>query len=280
MTATSGRLKRRDRVAMATWPRDADARIGMRLQLDWDRIVLAHPNIAPVAMVGFALGQALAANPVANRRVALWKVRPHRTVRLSFAVHASNDLRIAVVDRADELSPTEFQRALRASAREARSRTGPLARATRLVEAVPVVVSRPALRCFSALTSGLGIGVMGITGTPFGAALISSVARFGLPAVDVPFVSFTRCALVCSVGAVAPGVVVRDGAPAVANLLGVNVSYDHRICDASQLASLLLSFETALYHDPVFGPPQPVRDRYRSGGDLPRSPKVGRDEHF
>lgn len=222
----------------------------MRLQLDWDRIARAHPNIAPVAIVGFALAQALAAHPVANRRAGRWKVRPHRTVRLSFAVHASNDLRVAVVDRADELSPTEFQRALRAAARDARRRSGPLARATRLVEAVPVMVSRPALRCWSALTVGLGIGAMGIPGSPFGAALISSVARFGLPAVDVPFVPFTRCALVCSVGAVAPGVFVRDGAPAVVNLLGVNVSYDHRICDASQLASLLRSFETAIYNDP------------------------------
>ena len=110
MNASSGRLKRRDRVAMATWPGGVDARIGMHLQLDWDRIARTHPNIAPVAIVGFALGQALAANPVANRRAGRWKVRPHRTVRLSFAIHASNDLRIAVVDRADELSPQEFQR--------------------------------------------------------------------------------------------------------------------------------------------------------------------------
>ncbi len=92
---------------------------------------------------------------------------------------------------------------------------------------------------------------MGIPGAPFGAALISSVARFGLPAVDVPFVPFTRCALVCSVGAVASAVVVRDGAPAVANILGVSVSYDHRVCDASQLASLLRSFETAIYNSPA-----------------------------
>ncbi len=253
MTASPGRLKRRDRVAMATWPGDVDARIGMRLQLDWDRIAHAHPGIAPIAIVGFALGQALAANPVANRRAGRWKVRSHRTVRLSFAIHASNDLRIAVVDRADELSPQEFQRALRTSAREARSRSGPLARATRLVEAVPVVVSRPALRCWSAL-AGWGIGALGIPGAPFGAALISSVARFGLPAVDVPFVPFTRCALVCSVGAVATGVVVRDGAPAAANLLGVSVSYDHRVCDASQLASLLRSFETAIYNGPPATP--------------------------
>ena len=251
MKATSGRLRRRDRVAMATWPTGVDARIGLRLQLDWDRIALAHPHIAPVAIVGYALGQALAANPVANRRAVLWQVRPHRTVRLSFAVHASNDLRIAVVDRADELSPQEFQSALRTSTRDARRRRGPLARATRLVEAVPVVVSRPALRLWSALSAGVGIGMMGIPGAPFGAALISSVARFGLPAVDVPFVPFTRCALVCSVGAIAAGVVVHDGAPAVANLLGVNVSYDHRICDASQLASLLRSFETAIYKSPA-----------------------------
>ncbi len=198
-------------------------------------------------MVGFALGQAFAQNPQANRRVAIWGIRSNPTVRLSFAVDVHDSLRIAVVDRADELEPRAFQQALIGATREARSGDGPLGTATRVLESAPVFLSRPALRLASALTAGLGIGVLGIPGAPFGAALISSVERFGMPAVDVPFVPFTRCALVCSVGSIAPAVIARDGDAVVVDTIDVRVSYDHRVCDGAQLAALLDSFIVACY---------------------------------
>lgn len=241
------RPRRRDRVALATWPKDHAARIGLGVRLEWDRVRVVHPKIDPVAVIGFALAQALAKNPLANRRVAIWGVRSNPTVRLSFAVDSRDDLRIAVVDSADELDARALQRALLGSAREARARRGRLALATRVVESLPVIVSRPGLRAWSALSAGLGIGMFGIPGAPFGAAMISSVARFGLPAVDVPFVPFTRCALVCSVGAIAPSVVARDGAAVVVDTVEVRVSYDHRVCDGAQLAGLLEDFLRACY---------------------------------
>ena len=241
------RPRRRDRVALATWPRDHTARIGLDLRLEWDRVKVVHPKVDPVAVIGFALAQALATNPLANRRVAIWGVRSNPTVRLSFAVDSRNALRIAVVDCADELDPRELQRALISSTREARAGKGRLAMATRVVESLPVAVSRPGLRAWSALSAGLGIAMFGIPGAPFGAALISSVARFGLPAVDVPFIPFTRCALVCSVGAIAPFVVARDGEAVVVDTVEVRVSYDHRVCDGAQLAGLLDDFLRTCY---------------------------------
>ena len=243
----AARPRRRDRVALATWPKDHTARIGLGVQLEWDRVRVVHPKVDPVAVIGFALAQALAKNPLANRRVAIWGVRSNPTVRLSFAVDSRDDLRVAVVDSADELDARELQRALIRTAREARARRGRLALATRVVESLPVILSRPGLRAWSALSAGLGIGMFGIPGAPFGAALISSVARFGLPAVDVPFVPFTRCALVCSVGAVAPSVVARDGAAVVVDTVEVRVSYDHRVCDGAQLAGLFEDFLNACY---------------------------------
>lgn len=248
------RRRRRDRVAVATWSGATESRIGLSIQLEWDRVSRAHPGLAPVSIIGFALATALRENPAANRRVSFWRVRENPTVRISFAVDAANDLRIAVVDRADELSPRELQRALQTAARTARAGAGPLSTATRLIEILPVPIGRVGLRGWSAMSAGLGIGAFGIPGAPFGAALISSVARFGLPAVDVPFVPFTRCALVCSVGAVAPAVIVREGAPAVVDVVEIRVSYDHRICDAGQLAQLLNRFVASCYESPEGGP--------------------------
>lgn len=89
---------RRDRVALATWPKDHTARIGLGVRLEWDRVRVVHPKVDAVAVIGFALAQALAKNPLANRRVAIWAVRSNPTVRLSFAVDSRDDLRFAVVD--------------------------------------------------------------------------------------------------------------------------------------------------------------------------------------
>jgi 2-oxoacid dehydrogenases acyltransferase (catalytic domain) len=241
------RRRRRDRVALSTWSRSRDAKIGCTIKLEWDTISSIHPNIVPVALVGFALARALASNPAANRRVALWSIKPHKSVRISFAVDANNDLRIAVVDRADSFTASQFQHALRLAAKDARAGVGPVGRATSLVEMTPVVIGRPVLKVWSLLTAGFGIGLMGIPGAPFGAALISSVERFKLPAAEVPFVPFTRCALICSVGAITPSPVVRHGEVAVVDVVEVSVSFDHRICDATQLASLLEAFTNACY---------------------------------
>lgn len=235
---------------MATWPKDHTARIGLDLRLEWDRVRAAHPKAAPVVVVGYALAQAFAKNPLANRRVALWGIRDNPTVRLSFAVDMRDSLRIAVVDNAHELDPRDFQRALLDATRRARSGVGPIASATRLVESLPAAVGRAGLRAWSAVTAGLGIGMFGVGGAPFGAAMISSVERFGAPAVDVPFVPFTRCALVCSVGALSPAVVARDGQPLVVDCVDMRISYDHRVCDGAQLAGLLDDFLSACYTQP------------------------------
>jgi hypothetical protein len=237
----------RDKVALMTWRNSVDARIGFTIQLEWDRIAPEHRHVAPVAVVGYALAQALRTNPGVNRRVALWGLRAHKTIRLSFAVDAGSTLQIAIVDRAERFSSREFQHELIGATRIARSMSSPVARATRLVETMPVAVGRPVLRVWSFLTAGLGVRMLGVDAAPFGVALISSIERFGLAAADVPFVPFARCALTCSVGAVSPSVIPRDRVPSVVDTVDVAVSFDHRICDAGQLASLLKSFELACY---------------------------------
>ncbi len=258
LTSTSSRRKgSRDRVALITWPRARDAKIGCKISLEWDLVARVHTNAIPVVVVGYSLAQALGENPLANRRVALWRIRRHKTVRLSFAIDGGDSLKIAVVDRADTFNCREFQRALSVSVRQARRGIGPLDRARRLLEGVPVVVGRPALRLWSFVAAGLGIGLFGVPGAPFGAALISSLERFKLPAADVPFIPFTRCALVCSVGSITPTVVARGGSAAVVDVVEVALTFDHRVCDASQLAAVLQSFYSACY-----GPDWSSRDGF------------------
>ncbi len=117
----------RDNIALMTWRSSVDARIGFTIKLDWERVAKAHLHIAPVAVVGYALAQALQANPGVNRRVALWGLRAHKTIRLSFAVDAGSTLQIAIVDRAERFSSREFQLELIAATRIARSMSSPVA---------------------------------------------------------------------------------------------------------------------------------------------------------
>ena len=231
------RSPRRDRVALATWPSSNSARINARLQLDVEDLAVAQPGITPVAAVGWAVAQGLRAHPAVNRRVVLYRIRANPTVRVSFAVDLPSDLQVAVLDCADALSQREFQRQLVRSVRAARSGSGPFASVTSVMSVFPVVVARPALRLWSLVTAGLGLPILGFSAAPFGAALVSSVAAFDLTAVDVPFVPFSRCALVVSVGAARLGVVVRDGQVTVRNVIDVAVTADHRICDGAQFAS-------------------------------------------
>jgi hypothetical protein len=241
------RSRARDRVALTTWPTAEQAKITSTVRIEWDRVRLVHQNIAPLSVVGFAFAKALAANPVVNRRVALWSLRPHKTIRLSFAVEAEGELRIAVVDKADNLDCRQFQRALIGSVRTARHGTGPLARAISIVEWLPVALGRPIVRLGSLITAGFGIGLVGVPGAPFGAVLISSLDRFKANAVYVPFVPFTRCTIVCSVGKIWPAPVVRNNCVEVVDVVDINVTIDHRVADGSQLAAFLNSFESACY---------------------------------
>jgi pyruvate dehydrogenase E2 component (dihydrolipoamide acetyltransferase) len=234
-------------VSLITWPKGDEASIGCTVLLDWDRIRAVHPRVAPVAIVGYATAQALRAHPAVNRRVALWGIRPHRTVRVSFAVDTDAELRIGVVDDADARTPHEFQRALIVAARSARSGTSRLGRATSLLERTPVVIGRPVLRLASLIVAGFGVGAFGVPGAPFGAALISSIDRFDLPAAQVPLIPFMRCAIVCSVGAMRQSPVVRNGVVVAANTIELGVTIDHRVADGAQLAGFLDDFEAACY---------------------------------
>jgi 2-oxoacid dehydrogenases acyltransferase (catalytic domain) len=241
------RSSSRDRVSLITWTSGQQAQIHCSIAIEWDRVRIVHPKITPIALVGYAVAQALQSNLTLNRRVALWSIRPHQTIRLSFAVDAAPELRIAVVDNAASLSPRDFQRSLIQSARVARAGTGPLTKAISLIEWLPVIIGRPVVRAGSLITAGLGIGLLGVPGAPFGAALISSVDRFKLPAATVPFIPFTRCALICSVGSITATPVVRHAMIEVIDTVEVSVTIDHRIADGSQLAAFLTAFELACY---------------------------------
>ncbi len=244
------RSRTRDRVSLITWPSAHEAKINCSIQLEWDRVRAVHPHITPIALVGYALAKGLKTNPSVNRRVALWSIRRHESVRLSFAVESNRELRIAVVDAAEGHTPREFQCALIDATRTARAGTGALAKAISLVEWLPVWLGRPIVRVGSLIVAGWGIGLMGVPGAPFGAALVSSLDRFNLPAVAVPFIPFTRCVLVCSVGSLRSTAIVRNGLAEIADTVDINVTIDHRVADGSQLATFLQSFEAACYSSP------------------------------
>jgi 2-oxoacid dehydrogenases acyltransferase (catalytic domain) len=239
-SVSSNAKRRRDRVALAVWQNESRARINAPFHIDADDLEHSMPHVSPVAAVGWAIGQALEKFPEVNRRASVFAIRQNKTVRVSFAVDHDDALQIAVVNDAHTFTPREFQKALIAAVRDARDPRNMLAMATRLLGRVPVVIGRPALRIWSALSAGMGVSIAGFGAAPFGAAMVSSVASFDLTAVSVPFVPFTRCAIVVSVGKSRPAAVIRDRQVTVRETIDVWVTADHRVCDGARFAEFTL----------------------------------------
>ena len=237
MLKEAARSKQRDRLALATWSTATSARINTQFQLRTDAVQRAVPGVNVVAAVGWAVAQGLREFPVVNRRVAIWSIRQNQSVRVSFAVDLDSDVQIAVVDDANQLTPRQFQKALIESVQTARKGRSPLAHAMKLVGRMPVVLSRSVLRIWSALSVGVGIPLLGFGAAPFGAALVSSVGSFDIAAVSPPFVPFSRCCVVISVGAARSASLIRDGTVEIGEVVDIWVTADHRVCDGAQFVA-------------------------------------------
>ena len=94
--------------------------------------------------------------------------------------------------------------------------------------------------------------MFGVGPAPMGVALFSSVERFGVDAVAPPFIPFSRCAFVLSVGARHEAVVIREGVVAIRIVIVVTVAADHRIFDGAQFARLSQDFANS-----CISPPKP-----------------------
>lgn len=118
----------------------------------------------------------------------------------------------------------------------------------RMFKFMPICLTRFALTLSSFLTYGLNLNLafLGIPKDPFGTALISNVGVFGSQGAFIPLVPYTRTAVFVAIGRVMDKPVARDEQLAVAAVLPVYFTLDHRCLDGIQLAELEKTFVEAL----------------------------------
>jgi pyruvate dehydrogenase E2 component (dihydrolipoamide acetyltransferase) len=91
---------------------------------------------------------------------------------------------------------------------------------------------------FLSFTLNLDLRWAGIPSDPFGSIMITNVGTLGLDVAYVPLVPFSRVPILLAVGAVKEKAVVDDGKLAVARMMTISATFDHRIIDGFHAAAL------------------------------------------
>ncbi|MFQ5426353.1 MAG: hypothetical protein ACE5EV_04660, partial [Gaiellales bacterium] len=187
---------------MATWRAPTQGLVYARVEVDVSEAEAwwTSRGLSSTHLVGAALGRALAVCPDANARVVAGRVRQRPRVDISFVVNSAGrgHLRAVCVRDADIKGPGAVAAELFTSTRAIlRSRDAQFSRAVRLADRLPRFLLRPGLWLAGLLAGGVGrrVPLVGVEAFPFGSALVSSVAGFGLDRVHAPVLPFARVGL-------------------------------------------------------------------------------------
>jgi pyruvate dehydrogenase E2 component (dihydrolipoamide acetyltransferase) len=213
------------------------------------------------ALVGAAVGRALAAEPTLNGRIAFGRYIPFDDVVVSFLVQMDegSDLAQVRVEGADAKTVAEVSRDLHA--RAARLRSGhdeAYERSKKTMQLLPTWALRRVLALSGFVTSGLGRPAFGQPAFPFGAAIITSVGMLGIDEAFVPPTPFARVPVYVAVGAIRPMVFVEEGAPVVRPGITLTCTLDHRFVDGFQAGTLAREMRRC-FSDPASLGPLPAR---------------------
>jgi pyruvate dehydrogenase E2 component (dihydrolipoamide acetyltransferase) len=95
---------------------------------------------------------------------------------------------------------------------------------------------------------------LGVSSTPFGSAMVSSVGMLGLPAGFSPLAWLYTVPLLVLLGEITDKPVAVAGRVEVRPILPVTASIDHRYVDAAELATALKTFREYLQNSAAFEP--------------------------
>ncbi len=241
----------RRKLAIATWSAPSEGNIYGKLTVDVTRTMARLDEVRETTgnkltithVVGWAIGQSLAAAPGLNGYLRLGTFLPHEHVDLSFLVAADEgkDLAKVKVEAVETLTVSALADRLGAGA--SRVRTGKdenFEKNKSLIRMLPTWLIRPLLRLTGWLTASLGLDMpaLGLEKFPFGACMITSVGMFGLDEGFAPQTPFARTPVLVLIGAVRDGVAVVDGTIQVRKLLTITATIDHRFLDGAQGGAL------------------------------------------
>lgn len=217
----------------------------------------AGKRVTVTHLVGRGLARALAAVPELNVRLVAGQAFPRSSVDIFFitAVRGGHDLSGVKIEHADRKSAVEVGEELARRASEMKAGRDPdLARSKDLLEALPKPVLRASLRLSAFLAGDLdrSLGALGLRGSPFGSAMVTSVGMFGLPMGFAPLSWMYKVPVLLLVGEIADKPVAVDGSVQVRPMLPICATLDHRFMDGWHISRLLEVFKAYLADPSTF----------------------------
>jgi len=254
----STRLRGWRRMANAIWRAPSDPQIYGILEVEarplLDFIQLCRgrgQHITPTHLVGRALGHALAQVPALNMRLVGGRAIPRSSVDVFFitALGEGSELSGVKVQAIDRKSAAAVALELDHESQQLRAGKGAgLERAKALMDRLPEPALRVGLRlvAWAAGERAWDLPLLGVTATPFGSAMVSSVGMFGLPVGFAPLVWLYRVPIIVVAGEIRDQPVAIDGRVEVRPVLPITASVDHRYVDGPQLGQALTAFRAYL----------------------------------
>jgi pyruvate dehydrogenase E2 component (dihydrolipoamide acetyltransferase) len=258
------------KIANALWDPPSDPQIYGVLELDATRLleVIEHARslghrVTPTHLVGRAIAHALVAVPDLNVRLVGDRAISRTSVDVFFitAVGGGRDLTGVKIAGVDQKSVIDVSRELRERSGRMKAGTDPdFALAKRTMETLPRPLLRRALRAAAWLAGdhAMSVAPLGVTASPFGSAMVSSVGMLGLPIGFAPLAWMYRVPLLVLIGEITDKPVAVAGQVEVRPVLPLTMTIDHRYVDGAQLGDALKAFRAYLA-DPMAFEQRPER---------------------
>lgn len=242
------------RIALAQWgpPRDPIVHGQLYLDVTESEKFLAQVNAdhGQKASLGVLVGKAVALGlrsvPALNSKVVGRRIYLKSSVDIFFQVDvgSGSDLAGTVVQDCDKKPLHEIARELKEAAGKIRSGEDEQYEKTQkggLFKILPIGMLAWLLKLMSFLLYRVGIPSRWLGASapdPFGSAMVTNVAGFGVDVAYAPLVPWTRVPTVVVVGRAREMPAVVDGEIVVRRMLPTSATFDHRAADGAHLGLL------------------------------------------
>ncbi len=270
------------RIASAMWDPPDDPQIFGALEIDAEALLgfierarAAGYRLTPTAMIGRAIAHALTAVPDLNIQIRRGRAFPRQTIDVFFitAVHGGHDLSGVKVDDVAHKSALEVADQInRQSAVLKGGKDREFTRTKKLSDNLPRWLLRGMLKTTAYLTETLRLDLpmLGLHRTPFGSAMVTNVATFGIPQGFAPIAWMYDVPLLILVGEIAEKPLVVGNRVVPRPVLPVTATIDHRYVDGWHISEAMRAFREYLADPDHFEPAitQAVRDSQQIAGHV------------
>lgn len=262
----STRLTGWRRIASAMWDAPEDPQIFGSLEIDAEALLrfierakAAGHRVTPTHLVGRAIAHALERVPDLNIQIRGGRARPRPTIDVFFitAVAGGHDLSgVKVVDVPAKPALVVADELAREAAKLKSGTDKDFARTKRLTDNLPNWVLRRMLKATAFLTERLRLDIpaLALRSMPFGSAMITNVATFGIPQGFAPIAWMYDVPVLILVGEIAERALVVDGRVAARPVLPVTATIDHRYVDGWHIGEAMRAFREYLADPEAFEP--------------------------